>query len=383
MKNKKELHNMSEVKTVWEQGSLSSTLETVPPPELIEHIETTYLGTPGGLQYHHTTGLEKLKNMKNCYFLFLRRSGQMLGSIGYVMRNTKTGPFTHKTWLIRYFSMKAPMRTDKKAKKKIKRRPDRAATLLKDVANTANNNPERLLDLDTKKVPKAVMYGLVEKNNERSRNFAEIGGYDKTGEIISFIFSRLRQRKNIPVERLKREEIPGMKTLLDDFYSGHAFYFDDYLFINDNYYVLRKEGEIVAGLQANDEEWEIKTVGSLFFDRIITFLTRIPMIGKRFNYEHMRFLGIEGLYFKKGHEQDLYKLLEGVLTMKDNYLALLIMDSSSPEYMAFKINKKLGPANTVLGSFDADIYTKFFSFPEEEKCETLRRPVYISIYDNT
>ncbi len=42
-------------RTVWEQGSMSSTLEDTPPPELIEHTETVYLGTPGGLQYRHIT----------------------------------------------------------------------------------------------------------------------------------------------------------------------------------------------------------------------------------------------------------------------------------------------------------------------------------------
>ena len=174
-----------------------------------------------------------------------------------------------------------------------------------------------------------------------------------------------------------------MKERLQDFYKNHAFYFDEYLFINDDYYVLREDGEIVAGLQANNEEWEIKTIGNDFVDRIIKFLTRIPMIGKRFTYEKMRFLGIEGMYFKSGHEADLYKLLEGVLSYKDQYLALLIMDKRSREYKLFSSRKKLGPVNTFLGSFDADIYTKFFTFPEDEKAETANKPVYISIYDNT
>ncbi len=89
------------------------------------------------------------------------------------------------------------------------------------------------------------------------------------------------------------------------------------------------------------------------------------------------------MYFKPGHETDLYKLLEGVMTKKNQYLALLIMDVSSPEFKVFRERKKLGPVNSILGSFDADIYTKFFSFSDEEKAETLSRPTYVSIYDNT
>jgi hypothetical protein len=376
---------MSSIRTVWERGSIKTTLETLPPQDIIDHIESTYLGTPGGLQYHHTTGLDKLKKIKNCHFVILRRAERLMGSIGYVRRDTKTGEHTHKTWLIRYFAFNAPMRTEKKSKKAIKKRPikDRSVSMLKDITHIFHDNPERLSDLDIKEIPKAVIYGLVEKDNDRSRNFAEIGGFSKTGAIESFMFSRLRQRKNIEVEQLQEKDIPAMKTLLEDFYKGHAFYFDEYLFINNNYFVLRENGEIVAGMQANEEMWEIKTIGSDFLDKLIKFLTGIPMIGKRFKYEEMKFLGIEGMYYKEGHEASLYKLLEGVLAQKDHYIALLIMDVTSPEFKVFNTRKKLGPVNTFLGSFDADIYTKFFSFSEEEKAETLNRPTYVSIYDNT
>ncbi|MDA3823570.1 MAG: hypothetical protein PF450_13300 [Bacteroidales bacterium] len=364
---------------------MKTTLETLPPQDVIDNIEATYLGTPGGLQYHHTTGLDKLKKIKNCHFVILRRAERLMGSIGYVRRETKTGDYHQKTWLIRYFSFKAPLRAKKKAKKAIKKRAvkDRSQSMLKDITHIFHDNPERLSDLDTEEVPKAVIYGLVEKDNDRSRNFAEIGGFSKTGAIESYMFSRLSQRRKIEVEQLQKNDIPAMKAMLEDFYSGHAFYFDEYLFIDNNYFVLRENGEIIAGMQANEVVWEIKTIGSEFLDKIIKFLTRIPMIGKRFKYEEMKFLGIEGMYYKEGHEASLYKLLEGVLAHKDHYLALLIMDVSSPEFKVFNTRKKLGPVNTFLGSFDADIYTKFFSFSEEEKAETLRRPTYVSIYDNT
>ena len=174
-----------------------------------------------------------------------------------------------------------------------------------------------------------------------------------------------------------------MKKRLESFYYGYAFYFDDYLFLNKNYYVLRDGGEIIAGLQANEEAWEIRTIGNGFLDRIVKVLTRIPLIGKRFRYEEMRFLGIEGMYFAPGYEKALYRLLEGVLAAKKQYLALMIMDPRSPEYQVFAKNRRLGPVHKVLGSFNGDIYMKFFNFPEDEKREIISRPVYISIYDNT
>lgn len=376
---------MSTVKTVWQQGSMSTTLETAPPPELIDHIESTYLGTPGGLQYHHTTGIPKLKQIRNCYFVFLRRSGNMLGSIGYVLRDTRAGEQVYRSWLVRYFSIKAPMRTDQKRNRKLKKKParDRSVSLIKDVANFFHDNPERLIDPDVKEVPKAILYSLVEKNNARSRNFAEIGGYEKTGDVVSFMFSRLRKRKHIEVEQLQADDEPFMRSLLRSFYNGHAFYTEDNLFLSDGYYVLRENGEIVAGLQANEEMWEISTVGNTTLDRIIKMVTRIPFIGKRFRYEKMKFLGIEGIWFKEGRGDAVYRLLEGVLAHKDHYLALMIMDTRAPEYLNFKKRKRLGPVHTVLGAFEADFYTRFYAFPEAEKEDIAARPAYISIYDNT
>ena len=364
---------------------MSTTLETLPSQELIDHIGSTYLGTPGGLQYHHTTGIDKLKNMKSCYFAFLRRSGKMLGSIGYALRDTHAGEATYKCWLVRYFSIKAPLRTDKQTRKQRKQSPgkDRSVSLLKDVTNFFHDNPERLIDPDTTEMPKAILYSLVEKKNERSRNFAEIGGYEKTGDVASFMFSRLKQRKRAGVEQLSRNDIPGMRSLLREFYSDHAFYFDDNLFLNDDYYLLRENGVIVAGLQANEEVWEIKTIGNATLDQLIQSLTRIPYIGKRFRYEQMRFLGVEGIFFREGRGDAVYTLLEGVLAQKNQYLALLIMDTRSRVYLNFKKQGKLGSVNTVLGSFEADFYTRFYSFPEEEKQKVSAMPAYISIFDNT
>ena len=377
---------MQEPKIMWEQGSMYASIHTRAPKELVEHIEETYLGTPGGLQYHHTSGLEKLKQIENCYFAIMYRQSNLLGSIGYVLRDSYAGDKVYKSWLIRYFAVKAPMRAQEKAKRRIKKRPikERSVSLLKNVTHIVHDNPERLIDLEVDHIPQSVIYGIVEKNNDRSRNFAEIGGYSKTGELESFMFSRLRQRKVKGVEKLDPSEKEKMRSLLKEFYHGHAFYFEEYIFLNDDYYVLKKDGEIVAGVQANKESWEIMTTGSPFVDRIVRFLSKnIKAIGKRFTYEEMKFLGVEAMYFKPGHEKDLYRLLEGVLTMRDHYLALMIMDTRSPEYGVFKKHKKMGPVNTVLGSFKGDIYCKFFSFPETDKAEVANRPVYISIYDNT
>lgn len=374
---------MANVRTVWQQGSVSTTVEDAPSEELVQLMESTIVGTPGGIQYAHITAIDKLKRIRNCYFLLLKRSGRLLGSIGYHIRKTRTGDIDYKTWYVRYFYIQAPLRNTREYKLK-KKRPlqERSVSLLKDVTHFIHGNPERLLDLDTQEVPRAVLFATIEAANERSRNFAGIGGYEAIADVHTIFFTRLIKRKRT-VERLDPGEYEKMLGLLRAFYRNHSLYMEDYLFLNGDYYVLRRDGEIVAGLQANPESWEVKTIGSKFIDRIIKGLTRIPAVGKRFTYERLPFLGIEGVYFKKGHEKDLYRLLEGVLATTDHYLAMFVLDTRSPEYLMLKNRKKLGPVYTFLGTFKVILYAKFFSFTKEEKEEFLSKPAYLSIYDST
>ncbi len=372
---------------VWEKGSVTVTLETSPSKELVEHIGRTFLGTPGGLQYQQTTGLEKLQSIKNCYFLILRRAGKIIGSVGYVRRKASAGMGEESldSWLVRYFSIAAPMRANPAGKRKNReeRKPARTPSFLKELTHRFHDNPHRLVDPDTKQIPRAVLYSLVEEENERSRNMVDIFGFEKSGEVASILFSRLRKRKNRPVEKLSSEEIPEMQQRIREFYRDHSLFFGDNLFTDDCYYVRRVNGQIVAGLQANNETWHISTIGNVFIDRIVKMLTRIPAVGRRFRYEEMRFLGIDGIWFKPGHEKELYRLLEGVLALNERYLALMILDTRSPEYRLFRDGRKLGPAHAVFGAFRAGLYTRYYSIPEEERRELMERPAYISIYDNS
>ncbi len=369
--------------TVLEKGSMQVTLEHEAPRELIEHMEQTWLGTPGGVQYHHTSGVEKIRNLADAHFLFLRRAGRMLGSIGYLERVTRNGDRSYKTWLVRYFSIKAPMRSKKGRVKKQRPAAERSFSLIKGITHPFHENPQRLVDVETTDVPPSIIFAIVEKKNQRSQNFAEISKYEAFGEMDSIIFSRISPRKGIPAERLAPDEYPAMKEKLREFYASHAFYMEDNLFYRENYYVLREEGEIVAGLQANEEFWEIHTVGSAFLDRVVGWLTRIPWVKRRFSFEAMHFLGIEGVYFKNGYESAFYRLLEGVLAAKGHYLAMFMLDTRCPVYQALMERKKLGPVHRFLGSFRADLFGRFIRIPEKEKESLTTRPCYISVYDNT
>ena len=153
---------MANVHTLWEQGSMCTTIEDFPSEDMIRHMEATVVGTPGGIQYQHITAVDKLRRITNCYFLLLKRSGKILGSIGYHLRKSRTGNIDYKTWYVRYFYVNAPLRNTKDYRIK-KKRPlkDRSMSLLKDITHFIHDNPERLIDPDTNAIPKAVLFATI------------------------------------------------------------------------------------------------------------------------------------------------------------------------------------------------------------------------------
>jgi len=88
--------------------------------ELLHHIEATILGTPGKLRYRFTRIAEKLKTLTNSYFFILSKSSQILGSVGFCYRDGWIEGRKERIWYLRYFSIKAPMRSRPTGKKRIK-----------------------------------------------------------------------------------------------------------------------------------------------------------------------------------------------------------------------------------------------------------------------
>ena len=108
---------MEKSRTLLTYHDLSVEVESKPGEELIEHMHNTVMGQPGGFQYHHTDLEDRLMSPGENYYMYLRKSGKMMGSVGFCGKPAETGGVAHDSWLIRYFSIKAPMRSVPKKRK--------------------------------------------------------------------------------------------------------------------------------------------------------------------------------------------------------------------------------------------------------------------------
>jgi hypothetical protein len=364
---------------------LKVEVETTPNQELMDHMHSTVLGTPGGFRYRHLDLEDRLRAPGENYFMYLRKNGKMLGSVGFVGRHTRSGGQDHDGWMIRYFSIKAPMRatpTKRKDASEIKAENKRSSVLGRFIQPVFAHPGQLRGDGQNPEAP-SLIYALIETKNLRSMNFSSQMGLETVSQVANFSFSRMQPRTSERLEVLPAAHHEEMRRLLREFYGGYELYFEGPLFQNDAYFVIRQEGEVVAGVQTWDVRWGIEDFGGALANRVVGLLSSLPYVNKRLNREEQHLLAFDQLYCKPGFEGVLYELLEGVLARKGVYLGLLMMDRQSGLYQVFQQGGKLGVLHRILGEFNAELRIRFNHFPEDIVQKFKENPIFIPTYDNS
>lgn len=376
---------MSKSRILLTYHDLTVEVESTPGEELMEHMHGTTLGQPGSFRYQHTNLEDRLMSPGENYYMYLRKSGKMMGSVGFCGKPAETNGMAHDSWLIRYFSIKAPMRSvPKKRKEKSDLKDEnKRNTVLGRFIQPIFAEPSQLREGKRKADPPSIIYAMIEQKNLRSMNFSVQMGLETVGEMASFSFSRLSPKKSARVEQLPEDEQAEMLSLLKEYYREYTLFFTDPIFKNNDYYVIRDKGRVVAGIQIYPVTWRIMDFGSKAANRIIKILVKIPWVRKRITPEKLDLLAFDGIYCEPGYEQTLYELMEGVLARSGRYLAMVMTDTNSALYSIFEKQQKLGIVHKVVGTFMADIRVRFINMPEDTRQYFLDHPTYIPTYDNS
>ena len=99
-----------------------------------------------------------------------------------------------------------------------------------------------------------------------------------------------------------------------------------YLFKNNDYYVYKVNGKIVAGIQVFDVHWRIDAMPGLKGKLLVKLLPYIPLIKRIINPKDYQFLATEGLFWENGYESKVQELLETVLAEKNKNSMLMWFD---------------------------------------------------------
>ena len=362
---------------------LKVDVEQLPGPDLIEYLKSNILGTPGGIRYKHTQTHEKLKNLGEAYFLLLRKSGRMLGSIGLCHRQTSFLDQKYTSWYVRYFAIKAPLKAANPKTGKLMEQSGKGGSLLRLAAAPYVNRPgEMLLNLP-EGTEKSLIYAYIEKENFQSLQFAVQNDFETVRKFTTYLFSRFFPRKSKNIHRLQEHEREYVRELLKDFYCDHTLYMDQNLFYRDNYLVCRIKGEIVAGMQANPDGWEIKDMGGKSGKFLVSVLPYIPLVNRVFNPSKLKFIAGDYIFWRPGYENVLGQLFETACRINKTRILMTWSDTGSKLIKTFDKHLDQGLIGKSISRVEVDVKVKFIGFAKEEAEVFFRNPAFVSAFDST
>lgn len=342
--------------------------------QIIERLEACIWGTPDrSMLYKHCGVRHKASNISDPYFITLKRHNNIMGLGCFCRYPIQNQTLALDSYYIRYFSFKEAYQIShiigqNKRKKK----------------SHIKNELEQLLSTEGLAKPdqKTLFYAYVDPDNERSVNLCNHFGFLPIRQFTTCLFSRMSPKVHAKVERCSLQDQPIIEQLLKEQYKDYNLFSTRNLFFDNNYYVIKDEqGEIVAGVQANSEHWRIIEMPGFSGKLILNVLPKLPILNKLFNPDY-RFVALEGLYVKPGHEQSLVKLLESVLAIHQLTSALLWLDADSQLYHQIMDLPK-GLMNLFYHGEPVQIIAKAINLNSTEQEALTQQPAYISAFDMT
>jgi len=228
--------------------------------------------------------------------------------------------------------------------------------------------------------PKWMNYAYIEDSNIRSINISKALGVQPAGLFHAMTISRLFPKNSPKVSRLSEAQEPVIRQLLADRYAEHALADFDLSLKADRYWVLLRDNRIVAGVQADPQRWEIKSLAGASGWVAMHTIPYLPVIRGLFNPRDFRFLKIGNLYFQPGHAREAHELIQAVLARHQLQTSLGYFDKSSPIYEELAAAGRFGLLNA-LTETPVRIMALFEGFEETEIADFKRRPKVISPSD--
>jgi hypothetical protein len=224
-----------------------------------------------------------------------------------------------------------------------------------------------------------MFYAYLEKKNFQSSKLVTNLGFEPVRDTSTYGFSRFFPKQDPRVVRVTKEDHKkNVLDLLVNFYQDHCMVNFTSIHNHDNYFVVKENDEIIAGVQAVPSKWVVQKMEGWSGKFIMKVVPKIPLINQLFNPEDFNFVGFEGIYFKKGREADLILLFEHVLAVLNLKSGLFWQDVNCPYNLK---DQRLGLINKFVAGTGSSLMISFNKLSEEDQQLIRSRPAYISCFD--
>lgn len=350
--------------------------------DIISLLKETVLGSPGGMRYSMQNTDERVRAYgEGLSFLALYKRGIVKGAIGLCSRTTVNRGEGIPSVYLRYFAIQSAYQTERAPGRRRREQLVLADDSFKQKILTVIRDPQQVTGEEHFASSPHVMYAYVESRNERSRNMVHQAGYEYIRSFLTIAFSRFNPKTNNNVSRLKKEEEAAMSRLLDEQYGDYCFYTDEFSFYDHKYYVLRKEGEIIAGVGAIPAQYRVVNVPGIWGWVMMKVLPHVPFFRRLFRPQEFRYIIFNAIYCRKGSEEHLPELFEAVCAQEGYHTALTWLDDHSRLYETLRTNRKMGALNRMLNAKPGLVYALFTGLTKEDTEKFYDSPAYISGFD--
>ena len=330
--------------------------------EIIDLFDSTQWGEKGAL-YEHKDTRTRLSQIRNPVQIELRssREDELAGTCVFVNRLISVRDKEFDFCFVRYL-VGSPKFRGKGILSKY-------GAICMESVSTNSNRP-------------TVYIGIVEEFNSKSQNLVTAAGYSKIAQVRTLSFSRLFPKKSKFAKRISGEdEKQEIRTLLRAHYFNHSLYHQENIFLKDDYYYIKKNDEIIAGVQAYHALWVVRKLPGSLGKFIYHTIPYIPVLNKVFNPRRFEFLAFDGIYYKEGHLKDLHLLFEHVLASFKLKTALFWLDERSKNCKQILEGGNLGILHKSGVAANSVIMMRFENVSDDDKQLFYDLPVYQSGFD--
>lgn len=351
-------------------------IQKIADEQLVQFLERNVIGTPGkSMCYQHTTVRKKIQRIASPYFANLLWHDKVIATCCFCKRSIENNGKALTAFYIRYLSFDETFR-----RKHVSERSLDRTSLLRGEIHRLLSGHDLGLDLSEK----FFYYAYVDPRNLRSVRLCREFGFEPVRQMTALTFSRInpRDNKSIRIVEATGSEEAIIKKMLSSLYHQHTMFSKENLTNAYPYYIIKDDhGNIIAGAQANPDQWNIHSLPGITGKMIKNVFPYVPYLGRLFNKRY-RFIAVEGILYTPGNEKHLQVLLENLLAHHQMNTALMFVDTNSNLYRILK-SLDLGLVNRLNPEVVTHVICKFVNYTESEKNVFRSNPAYISGIDVT
>jgi len=350
---------------------------------IIDILNRAVQGSEGGMRFSVQDVAKRIAAYRDqIRFVSLYKKNQITGTVGSCFRISGQGKLRYPSSYLRYLAFQSTYQSDKTWRKRIKTKikPEKDDSFKQKTLEIFSK--PHLLDLQNVfEGDKHIMYAFVESMNERSKNLVHQAGYEYIRSFLTLAFSRFSPSADKRVSQLTPYDKAKMEELILGQYREYSFFTTEYAFYGDKYYVLKKNGEIIAGVCAIPTSFKVYDIPGVWGWAMMKVLPGIPYLRRLFRPGEFRYLVLDAIYCREGEEKLLGPLFESACAAEGFHTGLMWLDDRSQLFDRIRTRVRLGPLNRMLNAKPGLVYTKFINLTEEEKEYFYDSPAYISGFD--